>query len=192
MYSDTRDGNSHHLKITAVCAFACVVISSCYVWRAHHYPYGWSHSCDKQLMAALQNYADTHGGAFPANEATPEASLSLLFRAGLANAEVLRGKSIPYSVANGILDRGELLGPDSCGWHYVEGLRLDDDPRIAIFWDKAGLDHNGGRMSDSGHIVWFVKWNNPYIPASEWPNFLVEQERLLKERAKKKNEATDD
>jgi len=143
-------------------------------------------------MLALQHYADTHGGAFPAGEATPEASLSLLFKAELADADLLRGKTVPYSVVKEILDRGQLLGPDSCGWHYVEGLRTDDDPRIAIFWDKAGLGHNGELLAGGGHIVWFVKSNHPHIPASEWSKFLAEQEELLKERAKKNTEATDD
>jgi hypothetical protein len=48
-----------------------------YAWWRHHYPYGMSHCCDLCLSSALHDYAATHGGAFPAGEATPEASLSL-------------------------------------------------------------------------------------------------------------------
>ncbi len=36
-----------------------------YAWK---FPYGWSHSCDKQLMFALHQYAEEHGGAYPAGE----------------------------------------------------------------------------------------------------------------------------
>ena len=44
------------------------------------YPFGWSHCCDRQLMMALLQYADRHGGWFPKGEASPEASLALLER----------------------------------------------------------------------------------------------------------------
>ena len=145
-------------------------------WRkTHTYPFGHSHCCDKALMLALMNYAEKHDGSFPSGEATPEASLSLLYQAGLADANLLRGKSVPETTVEEILSGGKLLGPESCGWHYVEGLRKDDDGRIAIFWDKEGLDHNGGRLSNGGHIVWFLNYDHPHIPASEWPKFLVDQ-----------------
>jgi hypothetical protein len=85
-------------------------------------------------------------------------------------------------VVKDILERGELLGPETCGWHYVEGLRQDDDPRLALFWDKAGLDHNGGRMAGGGHIVLFVDRQRKYIPEAEWHDFVEEQRKLLAER----------
>tara|TARA_R110002096_G_scaffold114250_2_gene248052 strand:+ start:897 stop:1205 length:309 start_codon:yes stop_codon:yes gene_type:complete len=81
-----------------------------------------------------------------------------------------------------ILGEGELLGPQSCGWHYVEGLRSDDDPRIALFWDKAGLGHNGGRLSCGGHIVFFVDSDHRHVTEAEWPEFIKEQTNLLSER----------
>lgn len=150
--------------------------------QAASYPFGWSHCCDKGLYLALRNYSDVHGGAFPAGEATPEASLSLLYRQDLADANLLRGKSVPESTVQEILDRGELLGPESCGWHYVEGLHQNDDGRIAIFWDKEGLDHNGRKLSGGGHIVWFLNSDHPHITDNEWAKFLAEQELLHKAR----------
>ena len=83
----------------------------------------------------------------------------------------------------------KLLGPESCGWHYVEGLHKDDDPRLAIFWDKEGLDHNGGRLANGGHIVWYLNFDHPHISASEWSKFLAEQEGLHKERLKKQTKS---
>jgi hypothetical protein len=156
-----------------------------YVWWEHHYPYGWSHCCDLMLHGALREYAISHGGAFPTGETTPEASLSLLYREKrsdgwrLADEVLLRGKTIPASVVKEILERGELLTPETCGWHYVEGLRLDDDPRLALFWDKAGFDHNGGLLADGGHIVMFVDGQRKYIPEAEWDAFTKEQQKLL-------------
>ncbi len=158
-----------------------------YAWWRHHYPYGWSHCCDTGLSMVLQNYAVTHGGAFPAGEATPEASLSLLYREKtgeerLADANLLRGKTVPESVVKEVLERGELLTPDTCGWHYVEGMRMDDDPRLALFWDKVGLNHNGGLLDGGGHTVWLVNGVSEYIPESEWDEFIAEQNKLLSER----------
>ena len=88
------------------------------------YPYGWSHCCLLGLRGSLEEYAKRHDGHFPAGAGCPEASLSLLYREGLTDANTLRGKTVPEKVVKDILERGELLGPDTCGWHYVEGLTL--------------------------------------------------------------------
>lgn len=154
------------------------------------FPYGWSHSCDKCLMFALHQYAEEHGGAYPAGEATPEASLSLLYPKYGVDAEILRGKTVPRDVVQAILDRGERLGPDTCGWYYVEGLRLDDDRRLALCWDKVGLGHIGQRLSDGGHTVLFVNLGYEYIEGAKWEEFLQEQRRLLKERNEKRAKKT--
>lgn len=152
------------------------------------YPYGPSHCCIKGMMSALLDYADAHERFFPAGEATPEASLSLLYREGFIDAETLRGKTVPEDVVRAILEKGELLGPDTTGWHYVEGLTLNDDRRIAILWDEVGLGHNGEVTRDGGREVVFVDGSIEWIPGKDWDAFLKEQERLLAartERAKK-------
>ena len=157
-----------------------------YAWWQHHYPYGYSHCCDEILYFDLRDYAIRHGGAFPAGEATPEASMSLLYRETgnwRADEVLLRGRTVPESVVKEILERGELLTPETCGWHYVEGLRLDDDNRLALFWDKIGLDHNGGRLAESGHTVLLVGGTRRFIPDAEWDAFIDVQRKLLAERA---------
>jgi hypothetical protein len=155
-------------------------------WLAYrwNYPYGWSHSCDKQLMFALQQYADDHAGVYPSGEETPEASLSLLYPK-YANHAVLQGKTVPLDTVKAILERGERLGPDTCGWHYVGGLKSNDDPQLALCWDKVGLGHNGERLSDGGRMVIFVGCRAAYIPGAEWQAFLEKQKRLLEERNKR-------
>ena len=74
------------------------------------------------------------------------------------------------------------LGPNSCGWRYVEGLRVDDDPGLAIFWDKVGLGHNGQRLSEPGHTVFFIGGDQRFIAGTDWQPFLSEQARLLEQR----------
>jgi len=149
------------------------------------FPYGWSHSCDKQLMFALRLYAEAHNGAYPAGRETPEASLSLLYPT-YANAAVLQGKTVPLHEVKAILERGERLGPDTCGWHYVEGLTVKDDPQLALCWDKAGLGHNGERRSDGGRMVIFVGRGMEYIPGAQWDAFLEQQQALLEARERKR------
>jgi hypothetical protein len=157
-------------------------------WLCHRwiYPYGWSHCCDKQLMLALMNYSDVHGHAYPTGEATPEASLSLLYP-NYADAELLRGKTVPVDVVNAVLESGNRLGPDTCGWHYVDGLTSHDDPKLALFWDKVGLGHNGERLPDGGRTVYFVNLNHEYIAGAVWEVFLEEQKALLANRKKTKH-----
>lgn len=165
-------------------AIAAAVVATltlaCFTYHRHRYPFGWSHCCDKQLMFALLSYADRHGGWFPKGEATPEASLSLLHHdePESVNANLLRGKTVPESHVQAQLEAGELLTPQTCGWQYVEGLRMDDDHRLALFWDKAGLGHNGERLPDGGHFVCFVGLSIEYVPENQWKAFLAVQEQL--------------
>jgi hypothetical protein len=167
--------------LLAIVGSLFILVAGPYSCHRYIYPYGWSHSCDIQLKSALNSYAHDHDGRYPAGEATPEASLSLLYPR-YANAYVLSGKTVPPNRAEEILARGELLGPESCDWHYVEGLTLADDPRIAIFWDKIGLNHFGGRLPEGGHSIYRVGATQEVIPEKDWPQFLAEQEELLAAR----------
>jgi hypothetical protein len=126
----------------------------------------------------LLDYTEKHDGWFPKGEASPEASLSLLYRQDPWMAYILRGKTIPPDIVRERLERGELLTPETCGWHYVEGLRKGDDPRLALFWDKAGLGQFGQRLKNGAHEVHFVDGSLDYIPGEEWDQFLAAQEQL--------------
>ncbi len=148
----------------------------------HRYPFGMGHRCDKGLWFALIEYADAHGGRFPSGEATPEASLSLI---GREYAYLLAHRGTSPEIVAQMLDRGELLDPETCGWNYVEGLRLDSNPKLALFWDKEGLDEMGRRLPKGGHVVSFVGWPYEYVPASRWDSFLEEQRKLLAEEKAK-------
>lgn len=146
-----------------------------------HYPYGRSHCCDTGLGISLRNYAASHGGAFPSGEATPEASLSLLYPQ-LADANALRGKTVPLADVEAALKKNGRLDPATCGWHYVEGLNTSDDGGIAILWDKVGLGHNGERLPQGDHDVLFLDGHTERIGGDRWQPFLKEQEKLLAQR----------
>ncbi len=143
----------------------------------YHYPYGRDHCCDKALGLALSLYAETHGGRFPTGGATPEASLSLLYPDYLS-AEDLRGKTYPVGPAKELLEAGQPLTPETCGWHYIDGLTQNNAPshRIAIAWDKIGLGHSSERLPEGGHSVVFMDAHGQVIKEADWPRFLAEQE----------------
>ena len=124
-----------------------------------------------RCTSLLLSYAYDHNGVYPCGESTPEASLSLLYPQ-YADANLLRGKTVPLDVVQEILQSGQRLGPDTCGWHYVEGLTQSDDPSLALFWDKAGLGHNGERLRGGGHVVWFRVLEDRHVEESEWPEFV--------------------
>jgi hypothetical protein len=145
------------------------------------YPYGSSHCCDIQLMFALHEYARDHDGTFPSGEATPEASLSLLYPK-YADANLLRGRTVPLEVVEERLNLGKRLTPETCGWHYVEGLTTKDDPRLALCWDKIGLGHDGRRLPDGGHTVVTIGRERRGVSEAEWVDFLREQAELLAKR----------
>ena len=154
-----------------------------YHW--YMYPYGYHPACARALKLALIQYAGENDGKYPEGEATPEASLSLLYPEYMSG-KILAGKSKSGAVADKILKAGGRLGPDTCDWHYVEGLTENDNMEIALFWDKTNIDHNGRRRFDGAHEVFRMWSGSPeYIPAKDWDKFLAEQEELLKERNKR-------
>jgi hypothetical protein len=94
-------------------------------------------------------------------------------------AYLLAGKSASVDDAERLLSSGQLLDAKTCSWHYVDGLRKTDDPKLALFWDKIGLGHHGEHMTGGGHNVWFIGGRYRWVSPEEWPSFIKEQEKLL-------------
>src|SRR6266542_1662584 len=155
-----------------------------YNWK---FPFGNSHCCIIEMMSALCEYADSHTGRFPAGESSPEESLSLLYKDQLIEPYTLRGMTISEETVRRILEDGKLLGPDSCGWNYVEGLTQADDSRVAILWCKQPLGHNGEWTKGGGRQVVYVGGNIEWVSGNKWSAFLEEQEQLLSRRSDRVN-----
>ena len=153
------------------------------LWWSYKFPYGYSHSCSAGLGIDLRQYAEEHSGWFPYGEATPEASLSLVRTTDPAAVRWwMRGKHLPQSVVDQAIARDGVLSPETCGWHYIEGLREDDNPGTAIAWDKVtGLGHNGERRPGLAHEVVFLDCSHQYIFTQEWPGFAATQKLFLAE-----------
>lgn len=100
--------------VRVVVVFSVLLIGFCAYqgWRLRQqYPFGMTHCCDKILASELQRYAERHEGWFPKGEASPEASLSLLYREDPNILSSLPGKTVPEATVRAILESGGLLGP---------------------------------------------------------------------------------
>jgi hypothetical protein len=170
--------------------FALLTLAAVPAWFVYQhrmkYPHGPDHCCDKQLYLALLNYADVNGGKFPSGGKTPEASLSLLYST-FADAAVLRGKTYPEEPAAKLLTAGKPLTPETCGWHYVDGIPPAASRgsnvygRLALFWDKFGSGHNAELLPGGGHTVTFVNGTTRIINESDWARFWKAQEAAMAE-----------
>jgi hypothetical protein len=174
------------LKLAAkiLAAAFLTLVTLAYVWFRQYLPYGSSHCCAKALASGLQMYAEEHAGSFPAGSPTSEASLSLLVKGGQIGStnsalEILRGKTVPFKMTQAAWNRDGFLGSDSCGWYYVAGLKIGDDPELAVAWDKYGLGHNGQRLPSGGHEVITVDGYRGYITGTRWDEFIEQQRQLL-------------
>lgn len=166
------------LKV-ALMVFTCI-IGGTFVWFKMTYPYGASHCCSAGIGLSLRQYAMEHEGWLPHGLSTPEASFSLLETNGPPMLEWLRGKNIPLTVAKLAWERDGHLGPESCGWHYIEGLRDDDDPTIAVVWDKAwGLGHNGQRIRGFARAIVLLDGSHSGKMLKDWPQFATEQREKI-------------
>jgi hypothetical protein len=184
------------LRIVVVCITVSAIVIAAILgkqaleyYQKYQYPYGGEHRCDKALYLALCTYAEKNGKAFPAGEATPEASISLIHTLeeySPCASQLLHRRDVPKEQLDQIFQKGELPGPDTCGWNYVEGLRLDSSPELALFWDKEGLSEVGMRLSGGGHMVTFVAGNSEHIPESQWADFTANQKKMLAEEIAKR------
>jgi hypothetical protein len=168
------------INILAVLGILVVAGMVYYKWR---FPYGASHCCILVMAGSLEQYANDNAGHYPAGQSSPEASLSLMYRSNYLNAYMLRGMTVSEKTTSTILKSGGLLGPDTCGWHYTEGLTKLDDPKLALLYCKQALGHNGQRTEDGGRQVVFVGGDVEWISGEKWPSFVAEQKALAANRS---------
>jgi len=170
------------LGTLAVLAF---LVSYTLVWSHLNFPYGATHACSKVVSADLQIFAEENGHWYPHGESTPEASLGLLYTNDIQGSSyMLAGKTLSKKVVQAKLKQYGKISPETCDWHYVEGLRDDDDPQIILVWDKAvGLSHNGQREDGLMHEVIYVGGFSSFINKEHWPLLMAEEKKKLAELA---------
>jgi hypothetical protein len=130
------------------------------------------------MLAALSAYAREHGDAFPASGNSALQDLQLLYpKYSGSDAAILAGISGDERMVKERIAGGGLLDDEISSWVYVAGFRLDDDPRVAIIWERAdGVAFNGSRSRAGSHAVGFVDGSFEQIGREQWSAFLKEQE----------------
>ena len=129
-------------------------------------------------MSALNIYASDHGGWYPREAATPLESLRCMTNE-LGDSGLLAGISGNREETVRRVWAGLPIDETISSWVYFPGFRNDDDPKLAIIWERAaGVRFNGGRAD--GHAVGFVGGGHRQIRQAQWADFLKEQEELRK------------
>jgi len=159
------------LGVFVVCILGTTVLAI----HRHFYPHGFRAGMLPTFMAEMWSYAQEHGGWYPKDGATPLESLQELYP--VYESEGLAGLSGSERRTLKVLKDKKPLDSNVSSWIYWPGYRVDDDPRLAIIWEREeGLFTTGGRAS--GHAVGFAVGGCTQIPSEKWADFLKEQELL--------------
>ena len=67
------------IPLLCVIGIGAIGIAGYWGYWKYQYPYGQTHRCTRAMWFTLNEYAYAHEGKYPMGEATPEASLSLLY-----------------------------------------------------------------------------------------------------------------
>jgi hypothetical protein len=168
------------LIYAAVTAIVAIVIAAGWAHK-RYYPHGLRSGKLPTFMATLAAYASDHDGKYPDGGATPLESLQKLYPKYACSE--LAGLSGDEDATRRCLEDGKALNSAISSWVYFPGFSTNDDPNIAIIWEKEeGIFVNGSR--GSGHAVGLIGGYDQ-IPASQWPAFLKKQE-LLRGEARKR------
>ena len=146
-----------------------------YHWKL---PYGRRDCCLPCLIHGLRMYAHDNDGWFPDGNSTSIDSLRKLFPVYATPLNVA-GVSGDVTEVKLRLERGASIDDSVSSWVYWPGLRNDDDPGVALIWERAeGVTGIGVRTKLGGHVVGFVDGSYRQILQSEWPAFVKDQEVL--------------
>ena len=155
----------------------------------HWYPYGARPCCLPCLLAAMRAFASANNGSFPSGRLNPNDALKVLYPAYLPDPSPLAGLSGDRKLLYRELRAGSPISERASSWVYWAGYRSDDNPEIAIVWERrAGLSFNGRRQS--GHAVGFIGGNMRQVQEANWNSFLKEQEALRRKALEERKAGT--
>jgi hypothetical protein len=149
------------------------------------YPYGKHYCMAPCMYHALWNYAANNENAFPDSPEGPYAALSKLYPEylGLGDVETLAGVSGDLNRAKAQLQASGKLDATTTSWVYLPGLRLDDDPRLALIYERRfGIRASGRRDPALGRMVVLLNGEVRFVKEKDWERFQAEQETLRPSR----------
>jgi len=144
----------------------------------------FSHAhCMPQAVGALLQYAEEHGGKFPAHTNGYGDALMLL-SPEYAHWSVLTGPGYDSNDFTQWKQSGTNVPESECGRVYIQGLSKGSNPDIAILFDKLPTPgdhcHFPKRLwRPFGRDVCFVGTSWTFVLESAWPEFTKNQIELL-------------
>ena len=150
----------------------------CYTHKI--FPYGNRTCCLPCTVTALRFYANGHNDWYPRDGKTPLDALQACYYSdpdAFGDGSDLAGISGNIKETKRRLKLRLPIDETCSSWIYFPGFRADDDPSIAIIWERQeGIGFNG--KAHDGHAVGFIDGSHKQIPQAEWAGFLKEQESL--------------
>lgn len=129
------------------------------------------------MLQALNSYSAANQGRYPQGNGSSFVALSELYPSYVVYEGPLAGLSGDRDVLKRDLAKGFGLSSNCCSWIYWPGFRSDDDPEIALIWNReSGIGFNGEKMS--GHAVGFIRGDMRQVPDRQWDEFVKRQEIL--------------
>ena len=125
-------------------------------------------------------YASEHGGFFPATPQGGATSLQMLYPGYCHTGKELAGLTGDIDAVVATMRTGGSLSTNQSSWIYVgDGLKLSDNPRLALFWERqSGVFPSGERSRRAGRSVMLLSGTITNVPAERWSQFMNEQQRL--------------
>lgn len=178
---------SRRKKVLAVVSMFAVLAAACVLYVQGH-PlvfnesfFGHAH-CIKGGGLGLEGYAHEHGGMFPFHTNGYGDALVLVNDGW---DEALTGPGYNARVFERVRKTGEDAPETEFGRVYVQGLRLTNNPEIAILFDK--LPTPGGDhchlfrriFAPLGREVWTIGDGMRFVPEAKWPEYAKAQIELL-------------
>lgn len=190
-YSEFGAGAMHRLRkfILGFAALAALTALAVTAYRSQ-YPYGVRPCCLPCVLQALREFAEGHSGGFPDGGRNSRDALAMLYPHYLVDRPLLAGISGDRKLLEQEMSVGSGISEPASSWVYWPGFTLDDDPNIAIIWERQdGIQFNGRRSP--GHAVGFISGDMRQVKDDEWESFLSEQKLLRQNARARQRHATD-
>ena len=165
--------------------FGIVAVASIYVGRCFHNHHYLHTHCITQSHLYLVEFSSTHDGRFPESDR------------GFADALLKLSDGEPFWIpffTNGkdegnyfreALQTGGDIDESKCSRIYVQGLREDSNPAIAILFDTEAIQGGDHLYMVPGQPrlreVITIDGSMQKINEAQWPSFAAEQQKLLLE-----------
>jgi len=162
-----------------ICLLGVLAVLTLAALQRVRFPYGKRPAAMLVMYYALRCYANDHDGTLPDSPRGPFAALTSLYPHYCPTGFELAGLSGAIERAQAALRAGSILDESTCSWAYFPGLRVNDNPSLAVLYERREGIRSGGRRSDDvGHAALLLDGTITNVPRAAWTSFLQKQESL--------------